>query len=713
MNPEQLEEKIRELKKGPVARLVEKRLHEFKDLSERGTNEDWFSELCFCVLTANSSARLGIKIQQALGPEGFLELPEHMLAQRLKELGHRFYNIRARFIVENRRFAKIKQMPHTNPREWLVANIRGFGYKEASLPYYERILVIVNGKPKLVEIGKFTNDFKNDRYKNKKLETFAFNPRTLKIEIAPITGVFRHENKGDIFEISLRTGRKVHVTGDHSLFIIDDGRIRPVEVRSLRKRNFIAIPSHLPITDSLDKEINLVEEFLSRKIHDAYVRSKSYCKYLRKSLGNSIKRKNQYTQHFRGIIPLRTLAKVPKKHLSPEILKKHDVVIGFRRSPNEINSIVKITDELLWLLGLMIAEGYFGKNPMEIHQGPDEFDRILVCEKVIKKIFGDGIGIKIYKRKNATYVLKVYNLGFFHFIKNVLGMKGTATNKRVPDIVFSSSFSQIRSFLQGFWEGDGWKKSKSYISITTASEGLANDLMILFLMIGSICRNCIKKRHFTIDLNGATKPSEIKKNISLGKKDVIPGTGHILHSIHKNLELKTKINRSPTKLYNRIMSWKAGINNPSRSKLKEVIKELKKHGNCEEMESMEKLIGSDIVFLPVNEIRKIDYKGKYVYDIEVSTKDEHQNFVGGFGGIFLHNSHFLRNIGFLDVAILDRHILRAMVNHKLVKKAPKGLTRGRYLKLESALRKFAKKLGMSLGELDLYLWYLGTGEVMK
>ena len=36
-------------------------------------NEEWFSELCFCILTANSTAELGMKIQREVG-SGFLHM---------------------------------------------------------------------------------------------------------------------------------------------------------------------------------------------------------------------------------------------------------------------------------------------------------------------------------------------------------------------------------------------------------------------------------------------------------------------------------------------------------------------------------------------------------------------------------------------------------------------------------------------------------------
>jgi len=43
----------------------------------------------------------------------------------------------------------------------------------------------------------------------------------------------------------------------------------------------------------------------------------------------------------------------------------------------------------------------------------------------------------------------------------------------------------------------------------------------------------------------------------------------------------------------------------------------------------------------------------------------------------------------------------------------KGLTKRRYLEYEGILRRMADDLGMSLGELDLYLWYRKTGKVLK
>jgi len=124
---------VKELKE-TIGDLVDKRIAEFMKIHKKG-NEEWFSELCFCILTANSSAELGMKIQKEIG-DGFLKLSEQRLEKKLKELGHRFYNTRAKYIVEARKFGRIKDvvtaMDSLEAREWLVKNVRGIGYKEAS-----------------------------------------------------------------------------------------------------------------------------------------------------------------------------------------------------------------------------------------------------------------------------------------------------------------------------------------------------------------------------------------------------------------------------------------------------------------------------------------------------------------------------------------------------------------------------------------------------
>ena len=77
-------------------------------------------------------------------------------------------------------------------------------------------------------------------------------------------------------------------------------------------------------------------------------------------------------------------------------------------------------------------------------------------------------------------------------------------------------------------------------------------------------------------------------------------------------------------------------------------------------------------------------------------------------------SHFLRNVGLgKDLAILDRHILRNLVELGILKGLPKNLTRKQYLEIEQKLRSYATMVGIPMDELDLLLWSQETGEVFK
>jgi N-glycosylase/DNA lyase len=76
-------------------------------------------------------------------------------------------------------------------------------------------------------------------------------------------------------------------------------------------------------------------------------------------------------------------------------------------------------------------------------------------------------------------------------------------------------------------------------------------------------------------------------------------------------------------------------------------------------------------------------------------------------------SHFLRNIGFSGYAILDKHILRSLAEMGVIESPQPPTTRARYLKTEESLRRFAHDVRIDFDELDLVLWSMKTGEILK
>jgi N-glycosylase/DNA lyase len=126
-------------------KIMESKLLHNRSISERAIdfinmgksrNDSLFIELCFCILTANTSAEMGIRTQRII-MNGFFDYGEDRLKEELKRVKYRFYNKRAGYIVNARFIRKnikklINSMDHFSLREYLVNNIKGVGYKEAS-----------------------------------------------------------------------------------------------------------------------------------------------------------------------------------------------------------------------------------------------------------------------------------------------------------------------------------------------------------------------------------------------------------------------------------------------------------------------------------------------------------------------------------------------------------------------------------------------------
>jgi N-glycosylase/DNA lyase len=80
---------------------------------------------------------------------------------------------------------------------------------------------------------------------------------------------------------------------------------------------------------------------------------------------------------------------------------------------------------------------------------------------------------------------------------------------------------------------------------------------------------------------------------------------------------------------------------------------------------------------------------------------------------YKESSHFLRNVGLRGYAILDKHILRCLSEVGVLDSPQPPATRARYLAAEQRLRDFARDVSIDFDELDLVLWSMKTGEILK
>ena len=121
---------------------IRARLDGFKRLWEKGSEEDVFAELVFCILTPQSGAKLCWDAVKKLADKNLLL--KGSKNQILKELeGVRFKYKKAEYVVEARKqfltegkiSIKLQISGFSDvydAREWLAQNVNGIGYKEAS-----------------------------------------------------------------------------------------------------------------------------------------------------------------------------------------------------------------------------------------------------------------------------------------------------------------------------------------------------------------------------------------------------------------------------------------------------------------------------------------------------------------------------------------------------------------------------------------------------
>ena len=122
---------------------IRKRLSEFREIYDSGTDERIFEELTFCIFTAGASAKMGLRSVEA-SRDVLVEGSLGKLRQRLKGV-HRFHNKRPEYVVHTREYLKNAHgfelrdliLSIDDPierRDFLAGNknIKGIGYKEAS-----------------------------------------------------------------------------------------------------------------------------------------------------------------------------------------------------------------------------------------------------------------------------------------------------------------------------------------------------------------------------------------------------------------------------------------------------------------------------------------------------------------------------------------------------------------------------------------------------
>ena len=165
------------------------------------------------------------------------------------------------------------------------------------------------------------------------------------------------------------------------------------------------------------------------------------------------------------LIPKCTRIGVPRKYI--EFGKYNKMTKGPKA--NKIPDKVIIDDDLMWLVGLYIAEGWISRQ-----------STLTMNQKTEKEILNKAANIineklnltSRYKSGLSVYHLVVDSKSLGVMLDDMIG--SGARNKHLPEFWNSLSDSHLASLIRGCWIGDG--TTRGIVKYTTISETLARQI---------------------------------------------------------------------------------------------------------------------------------------------------------------------------------------------------------------------------------------------
>jgi intein/homing endonuclease len=505
----------------------------------------------------------------------------------------------------------------------IVGEVRG------SIRGDEEILVVENGLMKRVPI----KDLEGKDIKKLLVPTLDKN---FKISLAPITSFIKHPPRQKLFKIVTRTGREVTVTEDHSLFTTNGFDVLPIETSKLKVGDKILIPSNLPYGFNDIDTLNLLELLPEFRVVNAepYIRraiSKLKWKKASKTCGVRdiyvyLRKGTQHTN-----IPVETFKILMKESGVDYSLDNLRVKKG---SSNTLPAILPLTEEFCKFLGYYISEGYITNTSVTITNSNEEIIEDVIS--ISKKLFGVKPYVREVKGLGKSKQIQISSAPLAHLLLK-LGCGRIGKEKRVPPLIYGLSQKKICAFLTGLFSGDGsftsTNKSGNEIEFVSSSKKLVEDVAYLLLTLGIVAkirrekvwkvklrrRDDIKKFLQKINFVNSPKKSIIERGYTHSAVNVVTFDKKDL----ENIKLPRKYRH--LKRFCRC----------SKYYLQELVKDKKIKWD----EKIVKFANGEFYLDEIKEIKEIKLDPpEPVYDLSINPSE---NFIGGFGGIILHNSEAL------------------------------------------------------------------------
>ena len=512
---------------------------------------------------------------------------------------------------------------------------------------------------RLIKKQEYTKGvWKEDNINDIKIQSMD---KELKLHSKNPKSVWKLQSPNHIYEITLRSGKKIELTANTKLFTIKQGKVFWKKSLLIKKGDYIGTPKTL-IPGNINKSyiIDLIN--CNPVIHNVENIVKKIVKKLSKKYGsirNSAKKleikENQLYHHWvneksRGRIKLKDFIKISKeinldwkqyvKEVSVRNGKKHKIPFVLNKN-------------LLYVAGLIAGDGDIkGKNKtFNIRLSNTCIELHKIFRKIIKEQFDLNFNVTkgTRKRPEAT---RFHSRILYEILKS-LGIPDSPKSNKIDmsNKLLNLNNKLLSSFISGLYDTDGSinvrkTRGSDTIELTTCSEKLARKLQYVFLRYKIYSQLRTKSpttgkikgnyNRWVLEIRGKNNFNKFYSNFKLKhskKKEKI----QILIEKYKTKKSDTNIDIIPgisdlikKELQKRKIPLKKAGWHPNLSSVN--AKKIILDNNINE-EYLNKIVKSDILWEKVKEVKSKKSKYKYVYDLTVSNS---HNFI--VDGILVHNT---------------------------------------------------------------------------
>jgi UDP-glucuronate decarboxylase len=322
-------------------------------------------------------------------------------------------------------------------------------------------------------------------------------------QAATATHLIAHPTEARCFEVRTRYGRSIRVTGDHSIFVEGPGgEPEPRPVDELEVGDRVAIARRIEVPERDRRTVSMLDVW-SRAEADPWdlgVEAEGVGELVwerrRELFGLLVSQRRNKGPNWRNgawtkLIRMRHTDRVPVpvlRRLFQGMPAGARVLQWQAGSRVSLPATIEITDSMLWLLGLWVAEGSW-------HDGPKGGFLTISCEQAVldraKEIVERELGLHVVCAPAS--VARAASI-FIHskLLLRLMDYLGFAGNrKRIPGWVLGLPLSRLKWFLEGYREGDGVHSGKHLEegirhTFVTTSDELKDDLVVAFARFGLV-----------------------------------------------------------------------------------------------------------------------------------------------------------------------------------------------------------------------------------